>query len=176
MTDFDYHLKVLLLGDPSTGKEELFKKYISGTFQEDYKFTFGVNYYKVTLNFRRKRVRLQLWDWGGEERFKFLLSQYCKGANGAVIMCDITNSGTLNHLDEWVQIIRNNAGDIPIFLVGNKLHLEKSREISKEEGIEIAKKYNLSTYIEISTETGQNVENTFEIIMETLNQKYIGIS
>jgi len=76
-----------------------------------------------------------IWDFGGEERFKFLLSQYCKGQDGAIIIYDITNSSTLNQLPDWIQIIRQTSGNIPIMLIGNKLDLEESREVSREEGI-----------------------------------------
>ena len=58
-------------------------------------------------------------------------------------MYDIINPLSLDNLQEWTQIIRKNAGDIPILLVGNNLNLEKSRKVSREEGILTAKKYNL---------------------------------
>jgi GTPase SAR1 family protein len=66
------------------------------------------------------------------------------------------------------QIIRENASDIPIMLVGTKLDLEEFRELNREEGIEIAKKYNLASYSEISTKTGQNVEKSFEMLTDIL--------
>ena len=171
MSQYDYSLKVLLLADPSTGKEELFRKYFSGYFQEDLKLTIGIDFYSKTTTFQDKKVKIQLWDFGGEERFRFLLSQYCKGSIGAIIMYDITNSNTLKHLSEWFQLIRENAGDIPIVLVGNIFNLEKSREVSEEEGVKLAEKYNLFGFFEISTKTGENVEETFESLTEILINK-----
>ena len=83
-------------------------------------------------------------------------------------MYDITNSNTLKHLSEWFQLIRENAGDIPIILGGNIFNLQKSREVSEEEGVKLAEKYNLSGFVEISTKTGQNVEKIFEALTESV--------
>lgn len=158
--------KVMLLGEPASGKADFVKRYTSAFFSEDTKLTIGIDFYSKITYFRGKKYKIQIWDFGGERRFRFLLHQYCKGANGALIMYDITNSKTLENLSDWVQIIRNHSGDIPIILVGNKLDLEESREVFREIGIEIAKKYNLSGFIEVYSKTGQNVEETFEALTE----------
>jgi len=172
MADYDYTLKVMMLGDDSLGKTLLTLRYISGFFLEDHKLTIGVDFYSKTINFRGKKVKLHLWDFGGEERFRFILSQYCKGANGAIFVYDITNGITLEHLPDWTQIIREHAGDIPIMLVGENLDLEEFRTVPREEGILAAKKYNLSTFVELSSRTGQNVEIAFENFIEILIERY----
>ncbi|MBY8987336.1 MAG: AAA family ATPase [Candidatus Lokiarchaeota archaeon] len=164
MASYDLTLKVLLLGDPSTGKEEFVNRYISRVFQDDLNLTVGVDFYTKDQEFRGKIVRLQIWDFGGEERFKVLLQSFAKGANGAIIMYDITRYLSLRHLPDWTQIIREHAGNIPIILVGAKAHLEEFRSVDREEGILAAKKYNLSGFIEVSSKTGQNVEKAFETL------------
>jgi small GTP-binding protein len=173
MTDYDYTFKLMLLGDASVGKTSLTLRYISGFFLEDLKLTIGVDFYSKTTNFEGKKVKLQIWDFGGEERFRFLLSQYCKGANGAFFLYDITNRITLDHLPDWTQIIREHAGDIPIVLIGSKVDLEDYRAVTREEGILAAKKYNLAEFIELSSKTGQNVEKAFDLVTEILTEKAI---
>jgi len=133
-----------------------------------------VDFYSKTTEFKGKKVKLQLWDFGGEERFRFLLHQYCKGSNGAMFLYDITNPLTLAHLPDWIQLIREHAGNIPIMLIGTKLHLERFRVVTREEGIEIAKWYDLSSFIELSSRTGQNVERAFEGIIEILFERFNG--
>ena len=168
MTDYDYTFKIMLLGDASVGKTSLTLRYISGFFLEDLKLTIGVDFYSKTSDFNNKKVKLQIWDFGGEERFRFLLSQYCKGANGAFFLYDITNRITLDHLPDWTQIIREYAGDVPIMLIGSKLDLERFRAVPREDGILAAKKYNLSSFVELSSKTGQNIEKAFDVMTETL--------
>ena len=87
-------------------------------------------------------------------------------------MYNITNFKTVKHVPEWVQLIRKNAGDIPIILVGNIINLEKSRDVSGEEGIKLAKNYNLSGFAEISTKTGENIEEMFASFTEILISHY----
>jgi small GTP-binding protein len=172
MTDYDFTFKIMMLGDASVGKTSLTIRYISGFFLEDLKLTIGVDFYSKTTNYKGKKVKLQIWDFGGEERFRFLLSQYCKGANAAFFLYDITNSTTIDHLPDWTQIIREHAGDIPIMLIGSKLDLEEFRAVPRNEGILAAKKYNLSSFVELSSKTGQNVEEAFNLMTDSLFEKY----
>ena len=161
-----------MLGDAAVGKTSLTLRYISGFFLDDLKLTIGVDFYSKTTNFKNKKVKLQIWDFGGEQRFRFLLHQYCKGANAAFFLYDITNRLSLDHLPDWTQIIREHAGDIPIMLIGSKVDLKEFRAVTREEGILAAKKYNLSTFIELSSKTGENVEKAFDVITETLFERY----
>lgn len=173
MTDYDYTFKVLMLGDASVGKTSLTIRYISGSFMEDLKLTIGVDFYSKNMQIKDKRIKLQLWDFGGEERFRFLLSQYCKGANGAFFLYDITNQTTLDHLPDWTQIIREHAGNIPIMLVGSKLDLGEFRAVPRDDGILAAKKYSLASFVELSSKTGQNVEKAFSVMSEILLDKFV---
>jgi small GTP-binding protein len=173
VTDYDYTWKIMMLGDAAVGKTSLTIRYISGFFLEDLKLTIGVDFYSKTTSFKGKKVKLQIWDFGGEERFRFLLHQYCKGANAAFFLYDITNRFSLDHLPDWTQIIREHAGDVPIMLVGSKVDLEQYRVVSREEGILAAKKYNLSSFVELSSKTGHNVEETFNVMTETLFERYM---
>jgi small GTP-binding protein len=168
MTDYDYTFKLMMLGDASVGKTSLTLRYISGFFMEDLKLTIGVDFYSKTTFFNEKKVKLQIWDFGGEERFRFLLSQYCKGANGAFFLYDITNESSIEHLPDWTQIVRENAGDIPIMLIGSKVDLDEFRVVPREDGILAAKKYNLSSFVELSSKTGKNVERAFNVMTENL--------
>jgi len=169
----DFTFKLLMLGDAAVGKTSLTIRYISGSFLEDLKLTIGVDFFSKTINFKGKGVKYQIWDFGGEERFRFLLPQYCRGANGAFFLYDITKSISLEHLPEWTSIIREHAGDIPIMLIGAKLDLYKYREVSRQDGIEAAQKYNLASFVELSSKTGQNVEEAFNLMTEILFEKYI---
>jgi small GTP-binding protein len=168
MLDRDLTLKILLLGDVSSGKDELVKKYTSRCYPEDTKLSLGVDFFLKTIHCKDKKIKMQIWDAESEDPQGFRLSSYCRGSNGAIIMYDITNFNTIKHVSEWVQLIRKNAGDIPIVLVGNMFNLEKSWEVSEEEGIKIAKKNNISGFVEISTKTGENVEEMLESFAEIL--------
>jgi hypothetical protein len=98
---------------------------------------------------------------------------YCLGANGAMLLYDITNSNSLDHLAEYINIIRQKAGAIPIMLIGSKLHLKnKKREVSREKGILIAENYQLSAFTEISSQIGQNANQTFQTLAEIMLERF----
>lgn len=165
---YDYTFKIILLGEPEVEKTTLAQRCCFDLSNPSIKLTVGIDFYVKTIELHGKTIKLQIWDVGGEERFRFLLSTYCLGANAAMIIYDITNSKTLDHISEWIKIVRKKANDIPIMLIGNKLGLEEFRELNREDGIKIAKKYDLSSYSEISTKTGQNIEKSFEALTEFL--------
>ncbi|MDX1798577.1 MAG: Rab family GTPase, partial [Candidatus Lokiarchaeia archaeon] len=171
MSQYDYTFKIVILGDDSEGKTAFTKRYCYNIFNPSERLTIGVDFHVKTMRSLGKAMKLQLWDVGGEERLRFLLPTYCLGANAAIFMYDITKPSTLDHISEWMEIVRSKGGDIPIILIGSKLYSEESRAVSKQEGISVAKKNNLSAFGEICSETGQNVEQVFELLGKLLMEK-----
>jgi len=163
---------VLLLGDESAEKTAFTKRYCYNLFNPSERLTIGVDFHVKTIRIKDKLVKLQLWDVGGEERFRFLLPTYCLGANAAFLLYDVTRSQTLDNIEEWTNIVRQKGGDIPIMLVGSKIDIEdEQREVPREHGIEVAKKNKMASFGEISSKTGQNVDKTFEVLTELTLEK-----
>ncbi len=130
--------------------------------------TIGVEFEVKSIEVEEKKVQLQIWDFGGEERFRFLLPTYVRGANGAIFMYDITNYSTLAHIDDWLMIVRR--GDeinIPIMVIGGKADLP-DREVTFEEAIKVAKSRNAKGFIECSSKTGKNVEKAFNALTRVM--------
>ena len=144
-------------------------EYITGLFIDSPRLTIGVDFFtkKVCLP-NNKKVKLQIWDFGGEERFRFLLPTYSRGSNAALFLYDITSHRSLLSLPEWLDVVRKNAGDIPIVLIGSKIDLVDHRQVSIEEAHEVMQEYNLAGHIELSSKTGENVEESFKLISELL--------
>lgn len=172
LSSYDFTWKIMMLGEEDSGKNSLTIRYISGFFLDDLKLTIGVDFYSKTTNYNDKKVKLQIWDFGGEERFRFLLHQYCKGANAAFFLYNITNPHSLDNLSDWTQLIREHAGDIPIMLVGTNVDLKDLRAVTREQGIQAAITHNLSGFIEVSSKTGLNVEKLFDVMTEMLFDRY----
>ncbi|MFW9877911.1 MAG: Rab family GTPase [Candidatus Thorarchaeota archaeon] len=167
MSHIDYTFKVLVFGDDSYEKTTLTKRYCYNIFNPSTSLTIGVDFHIKTIELNNNRIKLQIWDVGGEERFRFLLPTYCLGARAAILIYDITRSSTLDNIAEWISIVRSNAGNIPIILIGSKLDLgDTFRRVSREEGISTAENYNLAAFAEVSSKTGQNVDQVFRLLTE----------
>jgi len=171
LSNYDYTLKVLLLGDASVGKTSITKKYCYNIFNPSERLTIGVDFHVKTIYLHGKKIKLQIWDVGGEKRFRFLLPTYCLGANAALLFYDIYNPHSLDNVSELVKILREKPGDIPIGMVGMRADEEKNRVISREYAINRAKTLDLDFYGEISTKTGQNVEKMFQVLTDITVEK-----
>ncbi|MFW9773820.1 MAG: Rab family GTPase, partial [Candidatus Thorarchaeota archaeon] len=102
-----------------------------------------------------------------EERFRFLLPTYVRGAKGGLFMYDITNYSSIAHIDDWLSVIRKEIkaeDEFPIIVVGGKADLSSNREVTPQEGIKIAKSRFVDGFIECSSKTGENVDETFEAL------------
>jgi small GTP-binding protein len=175
---YDATFKIIIFGDAGCGKTTLTQRFLTNLFVSDSKMTIGVDFEVKSLEVDKEKVKLQIWDFGGEERFRFLLPTYVRGARGGLFLYDITNYSSIAHIDDWLSVIRKEirAEDVfPIIVVGGKADLTENREVSAEEGIKIAKSRNVDGFIETSSKTGENVEKTFEALTRLMlnnSQRY----
>lgn len=139
--------------------------------------TIGVDFYVKKLWKYGKKVSLQIWDFAGEDRFRFLLPSYVAGASGGIFMYDITRYTSLKNFEDWLNIFRDGyhmkhtGTTLPVLMVGGKLDLSYKRSVSRQKALGIMRSQNLYDYMECSAKTGKNVENIFETITELLMQR-----
>lgn len=168
---YDATYKIVIFGDGGCGKTTLTQRFLTELFKPDSTMTIGVDFEVKSLDVGEKKVKLQIWDFGGEERFRFLLPTYVKGASGGLFMYDITNYSSLAHIDDWLTTIKKETESLfPIVVVGGKGDLADDREVTAEEGINIAKTRNVDAFIECSAKTGENVDETFETLTRLMLQ------
>ncbi|MFX1322359.1 MAG: Rab family GTPase [Promethearchaeota archaeon] len=167
--------KVVIFGDGGVGKTTLTNRYLTGIFEERYQLTIGMDFYLKKLELNRNKISLQIWDFAGEEKFRFLLPSAVLGAQGTIFMYDITQYSTFESLIEWLRVFnkanKENNQEVSTILVGSKFDLEENRTVSKEEGKIFAKENNFLDFIECSSKTGENVEVVFETISRIMIEK-----
>ncbi|OLS12284.1 MAG: hypothetical protein RBG13Loki_4107 [Promethearchaeota archaeon CR_4] len=171
MKDTNPTYKLILFGDGGVGKTSLAHRYLTGVFNEGIGVTIGVEFYIKNIMIGGKSIKLQVWDFGGEQRFRFLLPSYCKKSDGGLFLYDITNLSTLHSLKQWMEVISVNAPNIPILVVGTKTDLVEKRKVTKEEAVQVSKNHKMSGFVEVSAKTGFNVENVFETILKIMMSK-----
>ena len=165
-------LKLLTLGDSSVGKSSFIVKYIDDKFSYSYIATLGLDFKQKKIQLKSgENVRLRIFDTAGQERFKSISINFIKKANGILLLYDITNKYSFQSVNKWMESIKEAAGEkISVILIGNKCDLEKEREVSKEEGKEKAKQFNIPFY-ETSCKEGININEVFETLAEDILSK-----
>ncbi|OLS16438.1 MAG: small GTP-binding protein [Promethearchaeota archaeon CR_4] len=164
----NYVFKIIVAGDGGVGKTTLLHKYVTGTFMADAQMTIGVQFHLKTITIDDSAYILQLWDLGGQDRFRFMLPSYVLGAKGALLLLDTTRLITLQSLEEWTDVCRTHVKDLPILLCGTKVDLVEDRSVSPNLVKEYLETLNLFDYVEISAKTGQNVEQVFEMLLNKI--------
>ncbi|TFG26465.1 MAG: GTP-binding protein [Promethearchaeota archaeon] len=168
-----YNYKILLLGNKSVGKTSLLLRFLTNEFMNEVLDTVGVNLYSKCLKIENQNIRLNIWDFSGEQKFKFILPTYCKGADGAFLIYDITNRESFEDLRYWISFIKKYAKNIPTMLIGTKLDLNEYRVVSKRNIKELIKEFNPLSYIELSSKSGNNIEIPFNILVYFFYNNYI---
>ena len=163
--------KVLLLGDSTEGKTCFLMRYTDNTFQEIHMSTIGLDYRLKSMTLKSgKNVKVQIWDTAGQDRFRAITKNYYKGAHGIILIYDVTNQLSFDNVSNWINQIKEEASDkVTIFLVGNKIDDVENRKIQTESGKNLAENFQLQFY-ETSAKTGENVEKTFQALVEKIDE------
>jgi len=171
--DYDYLFKILLIGNSGVGKSSLLLRFSDDTFTGNFMPTIGVDFKIRTLEVDGKTIKLQIWDTAGQERFKTITSSYYKGAHGIIVVYDVTDKDSYKNIDTWMNEIEKHASDnVSRILCGNKSDLEDSRQVSTDEGKELADTYNIR-FIESSAKDNANVEEAFTLMTKEIKSRVV---
>ncbi len=163
--------KIIMLGDAAVGKTSLVNRFVHRHFKGSYRATLGLDLMFRDVRIHEKAtVRLQLWDVAGQAQFRSMRKRFYTGTAGAVLVFDVTRPNTFQNLDSWVKELKENVGDIPIAMVGNKADL--TNMIATDEGEERswAKKNQAVIYLRTSAKTGENVDLVFDVLAHKVLQ------
>ena len=170
----DIVYKVLLLGDSSVGKTCFLLRYCDKSFQDAHLSTIGLDYRLKTMTLKNnKNIKLQIWDTAGQDRFRAITKNYYKGANGIILIYDITNVQTFENVKNWITQIKDEANpNVIIYLAGNKIDLpEELRVVSTDEGQKMADEFKL-LFKEASAKEAINVNEIFQELVEKIDEVF----
>ena len=142
-----------MVGDSGVGKSSLLKRFANRDFTGDYISTIGVDFEIKTLEIDGKTVKLQIWDTAGQERFQNITTSYYRGAHCIILVYDITQLETFEHVHKWHrQIQEHSNSNVQILLVGNKSDLGENRQVPYEDAEEMANNLGITVF-EVCTPT-----------------------
>ncbi len=163
--------KLVLVGDYDVGKQEIIKRFVENTYQGKYVTTVAVDLTVKLIELDGKKIKLQLWDTVGNDRYRSLTTAYFRGAQGVMVVYDITKERSFNSLTEWCRQIEEYASpDVSTMIIGNRCDLELQREVSKERGQQVAAQFGLK-FFEVSPKTGQNVMEAFMTMVREVSSR-----
>lgn len=154
--------KIIVAGDGGVGRTTLLDRYTKNYFSPGMTITIGLQIFTKCINIDNKNFNFVFWDLAGQERWRFFQTDFCKGADGAILTFDLTRAMTFERLEEWVKICRRGDPDLPILLLGTKNDLTKRIVVTDDYASEFKENFNLFDYIKISSKSGENVQKTFQ--------------
>ena len=168
---YDMLFKLILLGDSAVGKTNILSKYLRNEFDQNSKSTVGVEFSTRNLKIDSYIIKVQIWDTAGQERYRSITNAYYKGAKGGLLIFDLTRRSTFDSIDKWIPDLKTKGDEnMVIVLIGNKNDLKEQRQVSTEEGEKKAKLFKLA-YMETSALDGNNIENAFNELINTVYKK-----
>ena len=171
----DYYrlYKILLLGDSAVGKSCLLLRFCDNSFQETHLTTIGLDFRLKTIDLEDgKKIKVQIWDTAGQDRFRAITRNYYKGANGILLVYDVTDERSFEHIRSWIEKIHEEAQEgIITYLVGNKIDDEERRVISEEKGHKLGEEFKLD-YFETSAKKSIGVNEVFNKLIKEIHKSY----
>ncbi len=178
-----YIFKVIVVGEGGVGKTTFINRYATNKYDKDTKITIGAGFYSFHNKVEADIIiKLQIWDFGGESRFRFILPSYCHGAHAVIFAFDLTRNSTLVNLSDWFDLVYKNTNGNPIVLViGTKA--DKLREAGREAVTDVKiedflKKNELppEIFFKTSSKTGENIEIVFAALSDLLYARVIQLN
>jgi len=165
------NLKILIIGESGVGKSSLLLRFTDDAFDPEISATIGVDFKVKVITIDGNKVKLAIWDTAGQERFRTLTPSYYRGGQGAILVYDVTNRDSFQKVEDWLNELETYTTnhDMIKMLVGNKCDKEEERQVSKEEGMKCARKYQMM-FIEASAKTKEGVQCAFEELVEKVIQ------
>ena len=163
-------IKIALLGDSSVGKTAICNSFMNLEFSQDMLSTIGQEKIERKYNLKNgKEIKLVIWDTAGQERFHSIAIKALKSAQGVIIVYDVTQKETFDHVNNWLETIKEEMPEPNLILFGNKIDLE-NREVSFEDAEKYANKNNLK-YFETSAKLNKGINEGFEYIINDSYKK-----
>jgi len=178
----NWNFKVILAGDGAVGKTSIRERYMGKGFTGQYLKTIGADFASKKVQKGDNNITFQIWDLAGQESYSAVRSAFYKGAAAGLFVFDVQDPNTMSNLRKWIhEAIESSENSILVyFIIANKIDLVDKRKVSREMALEFCHRLDVETgihfyYCETSALTGQNIQETFDLLayklLEANNEK-----
>ena len=160
-------LKLVLIGNMGVGKTSILTKYCDDKFSENIISTSGIEFKIKTIHKNGYKVKMQIWDTSGQERFRSITPNYFRDSNALLFVFDITNEESFKAIQDFINLSEGHSHKNLIkILIGNKIDQEEKRKIKTDEIASFVKQYNFNEFFETSAMKGDKINDIFELIAD----------
>ena len=172
-TQCDYTFKILLIGESGVGKTAILERYCDNVFNESLLSTVGVDFKAKYMTIENKKIKVQMWDTAGQEKFRNITSSYYRGTHGCLIVFDVMETVTFEKIGYWLNELKTEKQQPEIIIVGNKIDIGEKRVTDEMVSTFTNENGNLNVSY-CSAKTGENIANIFNKLIENIyNNKEI---
>ena len=163
-----YTFKILTIGEGGVGKTSILRRYVENKFSKHHLATIGIDYMLKTIKINNKEIKLKIWDTAGQERYRNITHHIYKGADGIILVYDVTNEVSFNQISDWMEQINANVSrdEVALVLIGNKCDLEE-RIVDEKKGEDLGESLRIK-YFETSALSGQGINEAFEGLVKLI--------
>ena len=167
-------LKIVIIGDAGVGKTSMIQQFVNRKFDKRYEETIGVEFQVKTFKINDTITKIEIWDTAGSERFASITKNYYRGAQGVLIVYDVTNKSSFDKVESWYNEIKNctNQDEIAILLIGNKCDLDDLRTISNNMLVNLGKNLGIGV-METSAKEFVNINEAFYLLIKEIYRKFV---
>ena len=167
MADEEIGIKVTLIGESSVGKTCIINKFCKNIFDAEIDSTLGANYSQKKIEKNGLKIRLDLWDTAGQEKYRAIGRHFYKESYIVCLVYDITNKESFENLKKiwYPELVEYGEKYRIIALIGNKVDLYLDEEVSEEKGKEFANEIN-AFFMRTSALNGTGIEELFDELVE----------
>ena len=173
---FGIDLKIILIGNVSTGKTSIIDRYVKNIFNEKCKATIGPNFSHKIIKKNGVIFRLQFWDIPGQDRTPSLTSIFCRDSHGVVFCCEVNDQKSLEDISIWKKSLESfkDIKDLPVILLENKCDLlgdnEEKYNENINETIKFAENNNIDKVFRTSAKIDYNIENAMSFLIDEITK------
>ncbi|MEH2099060.1 MAG: leucine-rich repeat domain-containing protein [Nostoc sp.] len=158
-----HEAKLLLIGQGSVGKTSLIERLIRNKYDKNQSQTDGLNVETWNVQVNSKDIRLNVWDFGGQEIYHATHQFFLTKRSLYLLVCNCRTSEEENRIEYWLKLIESFGGQSPVIIVGNKKD-EQPLDINRKA---LREKYsNIQAIIETSCQDNIGIDELRTAILQ----------
>jgi len=157
--------KVAVAGEGGSGKTTMLNRLVYREYRTE-RMTIGTQLHYRNHPYLGKEYWDAIWDFAGEERFRFILKNYMRGADALVLCFDQSRYATFRKLNDWIAALGVAQTPVIKILVGTKSDLQCEIGAIAEDTKAWCERNGFARYMTCSAKSGEGVDGIFDAISE----------